>query len=136
FNNFTLFGVYCVQVGHSTISHLEKIRGMTAHGAYINEGSLANEQVFDEIKSRCSGEGARILVDTNPDHPEHWLLKDYIKSKAERIINYAFKLDDNTFLSERYRRNIKETTPSGMFTERTLVESGYLVMVLYMPILT
>ena len=120
FNNFTLFGVYCVQVGHSTISHLEKIRGMTAHGAYINEGSLANEQVFDEIKSRCSGEGARILVDTNPDHPEHWLLKDYIKSKAEGIINYSFKLDDNTFLSERYRRNIKETTPSGMFTERNI----------------
>src|SRR5699024_7840694 len=27
FNNFTLFGVYCVQVGHSTKAHLEKIRG-------------------------------------------------------------------------------------------------------------
>lgn len=119
-NNFTLFGVYCVQAGHSTIAHLEKIRGMTAYGAYINEGSLANEQVFDEIKSRCSGEGARILVDTNPDHPEHWLLKDYIQSKAEGIISYSFKLDDNTFLSERYRRNIKETTPSGMFTERNI----------------
>lgn len=119
-NNFTLFGVYCVQAGHSTIAHLEKIRGMTAFGAYINEGSLANEVVFDEIKSRCSGEGARILVDTNPDHPEHWLLKDYIQSDAEGIINYSFHLDDNTFLSERYRRNIKETTPSGMFTERNI----------------
>lgn len=26
-NNFTLLGVYCVQAGHSTIAHLEKIRG-------------------------------------------------------------------------------------------------------------
>lgn len=119
-NNFTLFGVYCVQAGHSTIAHLEKIRGMTAFGAYVNEGSLANEVVFDEIKSRCSGEGARILVDTNPDHPEHWLLKDYIQSDAEGIISYSFQLDDNTFLSERYRRNIKQTTPSGMFTERNI----------------
>lgn len=119
-NNFTLFGVYCVQAGHSTIAHLEKIRGMTAFGAYINEGSLANELVFDEIKSRCSGEGARILVDTNPDHPEHWLLKDYIQSNADGIISYSFRLDDNNFLSERYRRNIKETTPSGMFTERNI----------------
>lgn len=119
-NNFTLFGVYCVQAGHSTIAHLEKIRGMTAFGAYINEASLANEQVFDEIKSRCSGEGARILVDTNPDNPEHWLLKDYIQSDAPGIISYSFQLDDNTFLSERYRKNIIETTPSGMFTDRNI----------------
>ena len=119
-NNFTLFGVYCVQAGHSTIAHLDKIRGMTAFGAYVNEGSLANEEVFDEIKSRCSGEGARILVDTNPDNPEHWLLKDYIQSDAPGIISYSFQLDDNTFLSERYRKNILETTPTGMFTDRNI----------------
>lgn len=52
---------------------LGRIRGMTSFGAYINEGTVANEEVFNEIKSRCSGEGARILVDTNPDQPEHWL---------------------------------------------------------------
>lgn len=119
-NNFMLIGVYCVQAGHSTIAHLDKIRGMTSFGAYINEGSLANEEVFDEIKSRCSGEGARILVDTNPDHPEHWLLKDYIQNNADGIISYSFQLDDNTFLSERYRKNIIETTPSGMFTDRNI----------------
>src|SRR5690625_319312 len=120
FNNFTLFGVYCVQVGHSTIAHLEKIRGMTSFGAYVNEASLANEEVFDEIRSRCSGEGARILVDTNPDHPEHWLLKDYIQNDDDSIISYSFHLDDNTFLSDRYRNNMKNTTPSGMFYERNI----------------
>lgn len=119
-NNFTLFGVYVVQAGHSTISHLDKIRGMTAFGAYINEGSLANEQVFDEIKSRCSGEGARIVVDTNPDNPEHWLLKDYIENTSGSIINYSFQLDDNTFLSGRYRKNIIDSTPSGMFYDRNI----------------
>lgn len=120
FNNFTLFGVYCVQVGHSTIAHLEKVRGMTAFGAYINEASLANEEVFDEIRSRCSGEGARMLVDTNPDHPEHWLLKDYIQNDDDSIISYSFHLDDNSFLSERYRENMKNTTPSGMFYQRNI----------------
>src|SRR5699024_7313685 len=119
-NNFTLFGVYVVQTGHSTKAHLEKIRGMTAFGAYVNEATLANEEVFDEIRSRCSGEGARILVDTNPDHPEHWLLKDYIENDDESIISYRFTLDDNTFLSERYRRNMKKTTPTGMFYERNI----------------
>lgn len=119
-NNFMLFGVYVIQAGHSTVSHLGKIRGLTAYGAYVNEASLANEAVFDEIKSRCSGEGARILADTNPDHPEHWLLKDYIQNPDPSILEYSFQLDDNTFLSERYRRNIIASTPSGMFFDRNI----------------
>lgn len=119
-NNFTLFGVYVVQAGHSTIAHLDKIRGMTAHGAYVNEASLANEVVFDEIKSRCSGDGARILADSNPDNPEHWLLKDYILNADKSILEYSFKLDDNTFASERYKTNIKNSTPSGMFYARNI----------------
>ncbi len=91
---------------------------MTSFGAYINEASLANQEVFDEIKARCSGPGARIIADTNPDHPEHWLLNDYIESDAGGIMSFHFQLDDNTFLDERYIRDIKETTPKGMFYDR------------------
>ena len=119
-NSFTLFGVKVVQAFTGTIAGLGGIRGMTAFGAYINEASLANEKVFKEIISRCSGEGARIVFDTNPDHPEHWLKKEYIDSDSENIISYHFKLDDNTFLTERYIKNIKESTPSGMFYDRDI----------------
>ena len=100
FNNFTLFGVKVIQTSHGNISGLGRIRGMTAFGAYINEASLANQEVFDEIKARCSGPGARIIADTNPDHPEHWLLKDYIKSTAAGIMNFHFCLDNSTFLDK------------------------------------
>lgn len=119
-NSFTLFGVKVVQAFTGTIAGLGGIRGMTAFGAYINEASLANETVFKEIISRCSGDGARIVFDTNPDNPEHWLKKDYIDSKSENIISVHFRIDDNTFLSERYIRNIKESTPSGMFYDRDI----------------
>lgn len=119
-NSFTLFGVKVVQAFTGTIAGLGGIRGMTAFGAYINEASLANEKVFKEIISRCSGDGARIVFDTNPDHPEHWLKKEYIDSDSENIISYHFKLDDNTFLTERYIKNIKESTPSGMFYDRDI----------------
>lgn len=118
YNNFNLFGVKVIQTSHGSISGLGRIRGMTAFGAYINEASLANQEVFDEIKARCSGKGARIIADTNPDHPEHWLLKDYIKSGASGILSNHFSLDDNTFLDERYVREIKSTTPKGMFYDR------------------
>ena len=119
-NSFTLFGVKVVQAFTGTIAGLGGIRGMTAFGAYINEASLANETVFKEIISRCSGDGARIVFDTNPDNPEHWLKKEYIDSESENIISYHFRLDDNTFLSERYIKNIKESTPTGMFYDRDI----------------
>lgn len=122
YNSFNLFGVQVVQTGHSKVSGIGAIRGMTAYGAYINEASLAHEEVFDEIKSRCNGSGARIIVDTNPDHPEHWLLKDYIENKEPKagILEFSFQLDDNTFLNERYKESIKASTPSGMFYERNI----------------
>lgn len=121
-NRFKLFGVLVCCFGHSKINDLKRIRGMTSYGAYINEGSTANIEVFNEIKSRCSGNGARILIDTNPEHPEHWLKKEYIdKADFKTIAEFSYKLDDNTFLSDRYRNNIKSSTPSGMFFDRDIL---------------
>ena len=134
YNNFTLFGVKVIQTSHGSLSGLGRIRGMTAFGAYINEASLANQEVFDEIKARCSGPGARIIADTNPDHPEHWLLNDYIKPQADGVLSFHFRLDDNTFLDERYVRKIKATTPRGMFYDRG-INGEYPVMVWYILIL-
>ena len=117
--NFTLFGVYVVTTFTGTVAGLRSIRGMTAYGAYINEATLANKEVFDEIRKRCSGLGARIICDTNPDHPNHWLKKDYIdKADGKSIIANHFTVFDNIFLNQRYIDNLIATTPSGMFTER------------------
>lgn len=121
FNRFPLFGVQVCCFGHSKINDLGRIRGMTAWGAYINEASVANEEVFDEIKSRCSGDGARLLIDTNPDRPDHWLKRDYIdKADGKTILEYSWRLDDNTFMTDRYRDSIKASTPSGMFYDRDI----------------
>lgn len=118
--NFKLFGVKVVQAYTGNISGVGAVRGMTAFGAYINEASLAKQEVFAEIVSRCSGTDARILADTNPDNPEHWLKKEYIDKSSSNIRSFHFQLDDNVFLSERYRTNIKESTPSGMFYDRDI----------------
>ncbi|MCD2492742.1 PBSX family phage terminase large subunit [Lacrimispora sp. NSJ-141] len=120
-NRFKLFGVQVCCFGHSKINDLGRIRGMTAYGAYINEATVANPEVFNEIKSRCSGDGARLLVDTNPDSPSHWLKRDYIdKADGKTIVDFRWKLRDNTFLSKRYIQNIIDTTPSGMYTDRDI----------------
>lgn len=121
YNRFKLFDVTVCCFGHSKLNDLGRIRGMTAFGAYINEGTMANKEVFDEIKARCSGKGARIIIDTNPDNPAHWLKKDYIDvADGQRIKAVHYELDDNTFLEDSYRDNMKATTPSGMFYDRNI----------------
>lgn len=118
---FVLAGVKVIQVYTGSISGLKRARGFTAYGAYVNEASLANEVVFKEIISRCSGDGARIVWDSNPDNPSHWLKTDYIGKNDGRVIDFSFQLDDNIFLSERYRESIKAATPSGKFYDRDIL---------------
>lgn len=118
---FVFNGVKVVQVFTGSIGGLKRARGFTAFGAYVNEASLANETVFKEIISRCSGKGARIIWDSNPDNPNHWLKRDYIDSSDAMIIDYYFKLDDNTFLDERYKQSIKNATPQGKFYDRDIL---------------
>lgn len=121
-NEFKLFGVKVCCFGHGTIRDMARIRGMTSFGAYINEGTTAVEEVVREILNRCSGEGARVMMDTNPDNPEHYIKTDYIdKADNNKIIEIHFELDDNDFLTDEYKENVKSTTPSGLFYDRDIL---------------
>lgn len=119
--SFSLFGVKVVLAHTGNIGGVGSIRGMTSYGAYINEASEANEEVFNEIKTRCSGDGARIICDTNPSYPEHWLKKDYIDKESESIEVIHFTMEDNDFLSRKYIDDMRKTTPKGMFYDRDIL---------------
>lgn len=133
--NYMIRGVKVVPAMHGSIAGLKSVRGFTAYGAYVNEASLANPEVFSEVLKRVSGiDSARVMVDTNPDVPTHWLKTDYIdkamnsnsdrysleEHQRSRILQFKFILDDNTSLSERTRNNIKAVTPSGMLYDRAI----------------
>ncbi|USS93995.1 PBSX family phage terminase large subunit (plasmid) [Fructilactobacillus ixorae] len=103
---------------------VDAIRGMDSFGAYINEATLADESVFTEIRNRCSEEGARVICDTNPGGPNHWLKRNYIDKAAqsdEIVVNHFTLMDNAQNLSEKYIKTIKETTPSGMFYDRAIL---------------
>lgn len=121
--HFHIFGVEVVPAYTGSSRGIGAIRGMTAFGAYINEASLATEGVFQEIIQRCSEEGARIICDTNPDNPQHWLKTEYIDNKdpKAKIKSFHFTLEDNTFLSKDYVEALKAATPSGMFYDRAIL---------------
>lgn len=121
--SFKLFGVKVVQTFTGSIAGLGAIRGMTSFGAYINEASLANETVFNEILDRCSAPNSRIVCDTNPDVPTHYLKKNYIDNNDPKagIVSYHFTIDDNTFLPKEYLERKKAGTPTGMYYDRSIL---------------
>ena len=122
-NHYHWFGVDIVPVYTASIAGLTGARGFTAYGAYINEATLANQEVFNEIRNRCSMRGSHIICDTNPDIPTHWLKTDYIDNKDPKagIISYTFTIDDNTFLDKEYVESLKASKPKGMFYDRDIL---------------
>lgn len=120
--HYHLFGVDIVPAYTGSVRGLAAIRGMTSYGAYINEASLAAHEVFQEILQRCSVEGARILCDTNPDVPTHWLKTDYIDNHDPKagVKAFSFTIDDNTFLDPDYVAHLKAIEPQGMFYDRAI----------------
>jgi len=100
-----------------------KIRGMTLVGSYVDEVSLLPESMFAQLVNRHSLKGARIYGTTNPDNPNHWLMRDYL-SKARLTIThtgetiqnpdginlhrFSFNLDDNPTLEPDYIQNLKQ----------------------------
>ena len=121
--HYHIFGVDVVPAYTGNVRGVGSIRGMTSYGAYVNEASLSTHEVFQEIIQRCSKPGARIICDTNPDNPQHWLKTDYIDNKdpKARIQSFHFTLDDNTFLDKDYVESLKHATPSGMYTDRSIL---------------
>lgn len=122
-NHYHLFGVDIVPVYTASIAGLAGARGFTSYGAYVNETTLANREVFNEIQNRCSQPGSHIICDTNPDIPNHWFKTDFIDNHDpdSGIISFNFTIDDNTFLDPEYIKSMKASKPRGMFYDRDIL---------------
>ncbi len=98
-----LFGRRCYLVGANDAKSEGKIRGVTLAGAYGDELTLWPEDFFKMLLSRLSVQGAKFFGTTNPDSPNHWLNKEYLK-KAEclSLEHFGFSLYDNPNLSGEY----------------------------------
>ena len=127
-NHFKLFGnkIYCFD-GANADSY-KKARGFTAYGAFLNEATTLHDSFVKEVISRCSGEGARIYMDTNPENPTHSVKVDYVDKDGQMLSNgqlnikaFNFTLYDNTFLNKEYVESIEASTPSGMFFDRDIL---------------
>jgi len=95
-------------VGGKNTGSDKAIRGMNAGGAIIDELTLINRDMFNEIMARCRvGENPVIISTTNPSHPLHWVKEDLIdKAKEKNINHWHFKLEDNPHLPQQFIKKL------------------------------
>jgi PBSX family phage terminase large subunit len=110
----TILGRDVELISFSDSTSEERVRGVTLVGAYCDELTLMDEQLFQSLLGRLSGDHSRLFATTNPDTPGHWLKRLFI----DRVLRgqlpgwniWRFTMDDNPGLSAerkaRYRREL------------------------------
>ena len=97
-----------------------KIRGMTLMGDYIDELTQIPQDFYLMALSRLSEKGAVFLATTNPDHPKHYVKTEIIDNDLLDKQVIKFLIDDNIFLDETYKENLKKEY-SGVFYQRFIL---------------
>ena len=97
-----------------------KIRGMTLQGCYIDELTQIPQDFYLMALSRLSEKGAVFLATTNPDHPKHYVKTEIIDNDLLDKQVIKFLIDDNIFLDETYKDNLKKEY-SGVFYQRFIL---------------
>lgn len=117
----SLFGRRVLFEGANDARSESKIRGMTLQGAYCDELTQFPEDFFTMLLSRLRVPGAKLFSTTNPDTPNHWLMRNYI-ARADEIdfLDIKFTIDDNTTLPADYVENIKKEYV-GVFYDRFIL---------------
>ena len=100
------------------------IRGRTYAGWYGDEITIQHKEFVKQAITRCSVQGAQIFWTTNPDHPDHFILNDFIKNPVMRdegiSKSWHFLMKDNATLTTDYIRMI-ESSYSGVFYDRMIM---------------
>lgn len=115
-NTAYLFGekVYCL--GADKKSQVDRIRGSSVKYCYGDEAATWAEDVFDMLKSRLDKEYSKFDGTCNPEHKRHWL-KKFIDSDAD-IYCQNYTIDDNPFLPEMVKNNLKKEYAGTVFYDR------------------
>ena len=105
-NKVILFGEECYVLGAEKVNQVAKIQGASFKYVYGDEVAKWNKEVFDMVKSRLDQDYSCFDGTCNPEQKTHWL-KEFLDSDADIYIQH-YTIDDNTFLSEVFRENLKK----------------------------
>lgn len=99
----------------------DRLQGLTAAGALIDEAALFPRSFIEQAVGRCSVPGARLWFNCNPGNPLHYIKTEYIDKAAEkRILHLHFTMRDNLSLAPE-RRAMYERMFTGVFYRRNVL---------------
>lgn len=94
------------------------IQGITLSGVLFDEAVLMPRSFIEQALARCSVEGSTFWFNCNPEHPQHWFYKEWIKKiKSKNALYIHFVMNDNPSLSKKMIKRY-ESLYSGAFYER------------------
>lgn len=94
------------------------IQGMTLAGVLFDEVALMPRSFVEQALARCSVAGSRFWFSCNPEGPEHWFYREWVrKAEARRALYLHFTMADNPALPAAVRARY-EGLYSGTFYER------------------
>lgn len=105
--------------GANNEAAVSKIQGLTLAGAYVDEVTTMPESFWSMLLTRLSVDGAQLFGTMNPDNPNHWAMRDFLKRArtwlrhdgtvvhsddpdALDLVRFSFRLADNPNLSAEY----------------------------------
>ena len=110
-NTFFLFG------GRDE-SSAALIQGVTLCGVLFDECALMPRSFVEQALARCSVEGSKLWFNCNPEYPQHWFYREWIKKAEQKNILYMhFLMEDNPSLSQKMLTRYKRLY-SGSFYDR------------------
>lgn len=110
-NRFYLFG------GRDE-SSASLIQGMTLSGVLFDEVVLMPRSFVEQSLARCSVENSKLWFNCNPEYPQHWFCREWVKKTKEKNIFYIhFEMKDNPSLSKKILKRY-ENLYSGSFYQR------------------
>jgi len=112
--------VYYMYDAHNERSQ-DRLQGLTAAGALLDEVALMPRSFVDQAMARCSVKGSRLWFNCNPESPSHFVKTEYIDcAKEKKIYHLHFTMQDNLTLDSEIRAWY-ETAFTGVFYRRFIL---------------
>ncbi len=94
------------------------IQGMTLYGVMFDEVALMPRSFVEQALARCSVENSKLWFNCNPEYPQHWFYREWIKKIKEKNMYYIhFRMENNPSLSKKMLERYKNLY-SGSFYQR------------------
>ena len=97
---------------------LDRLQGLTAHSAFIDEATLLPESFFETAISRLTYPQSKAWITCNPSSPSHYVKAKWL-DKGRIAQHITFGLDDNPALSEKVKDRYRQSF-DGVFSKRMI----------------